>query len=156
MKRFLKLAVLAAAFLCSACNEDKEYTEPLLPVTPYNIDGIWSLSEWYGSALENGCYVYVEFDRQEMRFTMYQNVDSFDARKLTGRYSITDEEVIWGIYDYTAKEWTHRYKVTGLTDNRMTWTATDDSEDVSVYTRCDAIPEEILAIYENDEDQGEE
>lgn len=47
---------------------------------------------------------------------MYQNLDSFGARKLTGRFAIeTDEElgaIIYGNYDYSAGDWQHRYIVT--------------------------------------------
>lgn len=144
MKRFFKLAALVAVLVCGACDDDKEYVEPVLPVTPYNIDGTWRLSEWNGAAPQEGCYIYIEFVRQDMRFTMYQNVDSHYARKRTGRYSITDEDVIWGVYDYGVGDWERRYKVTGLTADRMTWTVTDDPDDISVYTRCESIPEDIL------------
>ena len=78
---------------------------------------------------------------------MWQNVDSFYARKLTGIYWIDiDEElgaVIRGNYDHGAGDWSHRYIVTDLTANRMVWTAKGDESDVSVYVRCD-LPEEFV------------
>ena len=78
---------------------------------------------------------------------MYQNLDSFGARKLTGRFAIeTDEElgaIIYGNYDYSVGDWQHRYIVTDFSKTQMIWTAKDDRSDISVYERCDGIPEEI-------------
>ena len=73
--------------------------------------------------------------------------DSFGARKLTGRFAIeTDEElgaIIYGNYDYSAGDWQHRYIVTDFSKTQMIWTAKDDRSDISVYERCDGIPEDI-------------
>ena len=61
---------------------------------------------------------------------MYQNLDSFGARKLTGRFAIeTDEElgaIIYGNYDYSVGDWQHRYIVTDFSKTQMIWTAKDD------------------------------
>ena len=68
-------------------------------------------------------------------------------RKLTGRFAIeTDEElgaIIYGNYDYSVGDWQHRYIVTDFSKTQMIWTAKDDRSDISVYERCDGIPEEI-------------
>ena len=68
-------------------------------------------------------------------------------RKLTGRFAIeTDEElgaIIYGNYDYSAGDWQHRYIVTDFSKTQMIWTAKDDRSDISVYERCDGIPEDI-------------
>ena len=76
-------------------------------------------------------------------------MSSFSARRRTGRYNITIDNnlgaaVIRGLYDYSAGDWQHHYIITGLTAAQMTWTAADDPEDISVYRRVDAIPQEIL------------
>ena len=39
--------------------------------------------------------------------------------------------------------WHHRYIVTDFSKTQMIWTAKDDRSDISVYERCDGIPEEI-------------
>lgn len=94
-----------------------------------------------------GSYVYIEFIRKDQKYVMYQNLDSFGARKLTGRFAIeTDEElgaIIYGNYDYSVGDWQHRYIVTDFSKTQMIWTAKDDRSDISVYERCDGIPEEI-------------
>ena len=51
--------------------------------------------------------------------------------------------VIRGSYDYGAGDWAHRYIVTDFTETSMVWTAKDDRSDISVYERCDGIPEDI-------------
>lgn len=98
-------------------------------------------------ALAQGSYVYIEFIRKDQKYVMYQNLDSFGARKLTGRFAIeTDEElgaIIYGNYDYSAGDWQHRYIVTDFSKTQMIWTAKDDRSDISVYERCDGIPEDI-------------
>ena len=146
MKRFLRFAALLSALaLLGACDDDM-YVTPL-EVTNNNIAGTWQLAEWNGASLAEGSFVYIEFIRKDAKYVMYQNLDSFGARKLTGRFAIeTDEElgaIIYGNYDYSVGDWQHRYIVTDFSKTQMIWTAKDDRSDISVYERCDGIPEEI-------------
>ena len=150
MKHLLKLTLLAAMVLTAVSCSEKTAESELLDVTAHNISGVWRLAEWSGGELADGTYVYVEFTRRDKEFTLYDNLTSFSARRRTGRYNITLDEslgaaVIRGLYDYGAGDWQHRYMVTGLTAERMTWTAVDDPADVSVYHRCAAVPAEILS-----------
>ena len=146
MKRFLRFAALLSALaLLGACDDDM-YVTPL-EVTNNNIAGTWQLAEWNGAPLAEGSFVYIEFIRKDAKYVMYQNLDSFGARKLTGRFAIeTDEElgaIIYGNYDYSAGDWQHRYIVTDFSKTQKIWTAKDDRSDISVYERCDGIPEDI-------------
>ncbi|MFQ7386853.1 MAG: DUF1573 domain-containing protein [Alistipes sp.] len=137
-------ALLSALALLGACDDDM-YVTPL-EVTN-NLAGTWQLAQWNGAPLAQGSYVYIEFIRKDQKYVMYQNLDSFGARKLTGRFAIeTDEElgaIIYGNYDYSAGDWQHRYIVTDFSKTQMIWTAKDDRSDISVYERCDGIPEDI-------------
>ncbi len=148
MKNLLKIAfaTIVLSVLC-ACSEKIE-TPQYLDVTTNNISGSWRLDSSCGETLAEGCYVFIDFDRKERSFELFQNTDSFSTRYITGRYFIyTDEEagaVIRGDYDYGSKPWTHRYIVTDLTSKRMVWTALDDPNYFDVYVRCD-IPVEIRA-----------
>lgn len=149
MRNFLRLAVFSwVLLLCAACEEDKSYVDPGLEVTPNNIAGVWKVAQWSGETLAEGCYVYIEFTRRDRTFTIYQNLDSFTARRITGAFHIdTDAElgaIIRGQYDYGNGDWRHRYIVRDLMQDRMTWIAVDDQEDVTVYERCDAIPDYVL------------
>ena len=132
-----------------SCSKDTETAAPVLDVTAHNISGTWTLASWSGGEPAEGTYVYIEFTRRDQLFTIYDNMGSFSARRRTGRYNITVDDtigaaVIRGLYDYSAGDWQHRYIVTGLTATQMTWTAVDDPDDVSVYRRVDAVPQEIL------------
>ena len=149
MKRFILLTIslLMATMGFVACDDDPVVpTEPQLEVTANNIAGEWQLSSWKGAPLAEGSYVYIAFDRRERTFCIYQNLDSFSTRELTGAFFIeTDPElgaIIRGSYDYDRGDWAHRYVVTSLTANEMVWVAKDDPEDVSIYSRVD-IPAEV-------------
>lgn len=147
MKNLLKLAICAAAVTAMFSCSKPEPIETPMDVTANNIAGVWELSSWSGG-LPDGCYVYIEFTRRDQTFTIYENLDTFSARKVTGRFHIDlDEElgaVIRGDYDYGNGQWSHRYIVRGLDKQQMTWVAKDDNSDVSVYTRCDKVPDQIL------------
>ena len=156
MKNLLKfsfLLILAATF--AGCDDDKSYEDPGLEVSLYNISGTWMIESWNnGAALAEGSYVYIDLAyRNGQEFTIYQNLDSFGPRRITGSYNLyTDESlgsIIRGMYDYENGDWSHRYIIRNLYTDRMTWIATDDPQNVSVYVRCDGIPQEILDQYKD-------
>ncbi|WP_418991040.1 lipocalin family protein [Alistipes sp.] len=157
MKRFFKFALLSLVLTAfAACDDDKSYVDPGLEVTPHNLSGTWQLAEWNGQPLAQDSYVYLDLIRKDRKYKMYQNIDSFSSRLLTGTYNIdTDSRtgsVIYGIYDHGIGYWQHRYYVRDLTAERMTWVAVDDPEDISVYVRCASIPEDITAGYEEEKE----
>ena len=148
MKKLIKVTMAVAALLVMFACTDKIEIPKYLDVTPNNISGSWRLESSCGQALAEGTYVYIDFDRKERSFEMFQNTDSFSTRYITGRYFIyTDAEagaIIRGDYNYGNGEWAHRYVVSDLTSKRMTWTALDNSDYVDVYVRCE-IPDTIRA-----------
>lgn len=149
MKNLLKFAALLfAAAILWACEDDKEQVAPGLEVTANNIAGTWQLAAWKGAPLAEGSYVYIEFVRKDRTFTMYQNIDSFGPRKVEGEFAIYEDPdlgaVIRGMYNYGVGDWNQRYIISDLTKTSMVWTVTTDPEDVTRYERCDGIPEEIL------------
>lgn len=142
--RIVLVVSLFCAFIGSiSCTKESEPTVEYLEVNANNISGCWELVSWKDSPLAEGAYVYIEFVRKDTKFDLYQNLDSFSARHLTGRFAIYEDEVcgpvIRGEYDYGIGEWGHRYSVS-LTADKMVWTALDNPEDVSVYSRCSEIP----------------
>ena len=147
MKRFILLTISLFALSFVACDDEPEVpVEPQLEVTANNIAGEWKLSEWKGAPLAEGSYVYLSFDRRERTFTIYQNLDSFSMRKLTGSFYIEIDPVhgavIRGSYDYDRGDWANRYYVILLTDNEMVWASNNNVVDQSVYTRTE-IPAQI-------------
>ena len=154
MKKFIEsaaamLLIVAATVLCGCENREAgEPVEPQLDVTPHNMEGCWTVSQWNGHRLDEESYVYLNILRKERTFELYENLGSFSTRKVTGEYNIyTDEErgaMIRGRYDYGNGEWSHRYVVTSLTASQMVWTAADDDEVVTVYERVESIPDRIV------------
>ncbi|MDE6375000.1 MAG: lipocalin family protein [Alistipes sp.] len=147
MKKLFKMAFFSLALaLCGACDDD-DVAEPRLTPNTNNIAGTWQLAQFNGETLAEGSYVYIEFIRKDMLFEMYQNLDSFLPRLLTGRFNILEDEgvgyIIRGLYDHGTGGWNHDYLIGDFTAERMVWTALDDPEDVSVYVRCDGIPEDL-------------
>lgn len=147
MKRFLRFAALLSALaLLGACDDDM-YVTPL-EVTNNNIAGTWQLAEWNGAPLAEGSFVYIEFIRKDAKYVMYQNLDSFGTRKLTGPVSSSTTTRSWVRSSAAATttapgDWAHRYIVTDFTETSMVWTAKDDRSDVQVFVRCDGIPDEV-------------
>ncbi len=151
MKKLLKITLLLCSVFVWACDDDSQPVEPSLNVTANNLAGTWCLATWHGEPLAEGSFVYIEFIRKDQTFKLYQNLDSFRPVMKSGRFSITTDEklgaaVLSGDYDHSLNAtWAHRYVVRDLTKTSMTWIVTTDEDDVTVYERCDGIPEEILA-----------
>lgn len=131
-----------------ACNKDNEEPVVYETVNYATINGTWMLTEFNGKALEEGQYVYITFNRKEHTFEMYDNMGSMYSHKSTGTFEITEDDelgyILTGEYDFSHDLW-NEYIVSEMTDETMKWTVKDNSEDVSVYTRCSEIPADILA-----------
>lgn len=149
LKHTCLLFAAAAVALFSGCSKDDETEQPL-EVNYNNIAGIWQLTEWNGQALPSSTYFYMQIERRDHKFKIWQNMDSMLTRYITGTYTIETDAylgyVISGEYDYGAGSWKNDYIVTNLMPSgKMTWTVKDNSGDVSVYTRCDSVPETVLS-----------
>lgn len=148
IKIFKTLAVIALSMAAVSCGKtvQQEPEEEQLEVNAHTISGKWQLVEWNESSLAKGTYVYLDFVRNDMTYTMYQNMDSFTdvPRILTGSYYIDlDVElgpVIRGNYDHDNGDWAHRYIVKSLTATKMVWVAKDDDAFIQKFERVDSIP----------------
>lgn len=159
MKRFFKIFTIAvllsgAALFNSSCSKDNKLKIETIAVNYVTINGIWKLDSWCGKPLPANTYCYIEFDRTEKSFKMYQNMDSMYARYITGKFSIVVDPhrgtIIMGEYDYNNGEWNNDYIITDMLETgSMIWTACNDSSDYSHYIRVSEIPAEILAETEN-------
>lgn len=149
MKKLLRFAILSLAVtaFCS-CSDKIDYSDTGLDVNPNNLAGVWHLASWNGSPMAEGTFVYIEFTRKDKEYTMYQNLDSFTSRLITGNYNLrSDAEFgpyILGQYDYDNGEWAHRYLIRDLTRESMTWIAMDDHNEIQVFKRIDKIPDELV------------
>ena len=121
-------------------------TEEKIAVTYAALDGCWQLSMWQGAPMAEDTYLYIEFDRREHRYTMWDNIDSMYATDTTGTFAITEEEdgtyTLSGTYDYGAGDWSSDYRVTLSNEGeRMQWISRSGSFQTMDFVRIEAIPE---------------
>ena len=148
---FRMVMFVMLAFSLVACSEDEELVViPELDVNYANLNGTWKLIEWNGQVLPEEVYCYIELNRKEHTFTMYQKFDSMYARCITGEFLLEDNDewgsIISGTYDYGMGEWNNSYIVTELLESgTMIWTVKGDETDISKYERCNKVPDDIKA-----------
>ena len=121
-------------------------TEEKIAVTYAALDGCWQLSMWQGVPMAEDTYLYIEFDRREHRYTMWDNIDSMYATDTTGTFAITEEEdgtyTLSGTYDYGVGDWSSDYRVTlSNKGERMQWISRSGSFQAMDFVRIEAIPE---------------
>lgn len=146
MRRFLKIALMALLLAAgTACTKEENKTSQYLDVTSNNIAGTWTLSEWNGEPLADGLFMYIELIRRDRKFAFYENMTGTSnvTTKKTGYFDLFDEDVITFLYDNSQTQYGKRYIISELTADRMVWTMEDNPDEVSVYIRCTAIPEEV-------------
>lgn len=149
MRRYITL-LFAALTLCSCVKNEAELGEPLVDVTPVNLAGVWELTSFdNGATLQEGDYVYISFELTDRAYTIYQNIGTMYGEKLSGHYFVDTDPMLgavirgnYGTDEYNFFDWSHRYKVE-LRASTMRWTATDDSQNVSVYTRIESLPDAL-------------
>ena len=150
MRRYITLLFAALALCCCTKNEEAEKLEPLIDVTPVNLAGVWMLTSYdNGATLQQGDYVYISFERSERTYTIYQNIGTMYSDIKSGHYFIETDTMLgavirgnYGTDEYNYFDWSHRY-IVELRASTMRWIATDDSENISVYTRVESLPEEL-------------
>ena len=145
--RFVMLIAVLGGF-CS-CEEDHSYTDDTPNKIVYSqVAGTWQLTQWNNSEIRDGLYFYVILHSKGHTFEIYQNFDSGKSRRLTGIYTLEYDEnegnTITGLYDHASGFWNHIYRIDRFTEESMTWIVKDDLSDISVYTRCEAVPDDIL------------
>lgn len=96
MKRifYLTMVLLSVAAFVACDDTPVEVVDPQLDVTVHNISGTWMLESWKGSPLADGSYVYIDFERRDCSYKLYQNLGSFSTQRLTGRFYIEVDEAI--------------------------------------------------------------
>ncbi len=147
MRRYITL-LFAALTLCSCVKNEAEQGEPLVDVTPVNLAGVWKLTSFdNGATLQEGDYVYISFELTDRAYTICQNIGTMYGEKRSGHYFVDTDPMLgavirgnYGTDEYNFFDWSHRYKVE-LKASTMRWTATDDSQNVSVYTRVESLPD---------------
>lgn len=155
MKHNYKILFLfGLIFSWGSCTDNDKFIEPSLDVTYNNINGIWKLTELYGSSLAEGSYVYIEFIRKpntdnNRQFEMYDNTNSFSPKFRSGIYAIQNDDnepwpLLIGQYDHSGGDWANEYYVTDLKKDKLTLVVKGDETDISIYTRVEIIPDNII------------
>ncbi len=142
--------MLATAATFFACTKDQSYEDDSAhQLRHYKIAGTRQLTSWNGKeiAADEETYCYLILKSKDSAFEIYQNVDSPYSRHLTGNFKLSYDEdkginKVSGWYDYNAGLWASDYIVSEVSENSMTWTS---GSEVCIYTRCAAIPEDILS-----------
>ena len=147
MKKTVHLILVAVMAIMTAC-EKEEMPIPALEVNYINLDGTWQLAEWRGAPLAEGAWLYIELDRKEHTFKIYDNISTMYPHLYTGVFEITNDwrvgDVISGTYDYENGVWNHDYIVTDLYQESMLWTAKDDATEVQKFVRIAEVPASII------------
>ena len=153
---FRMMALFALLFAAASCSDDDEaIAMPSLDVNYANVAGTWKLSEWNGEELNDTRYYYITFNRKaeddKRTYIIYTNLNSAVSERITGTFLLDkdddDADVISGTYDYTMSindAWENKYFVEELTNEKMSWKATENVEEVRVYTRCSEVPADIV------------
>lgn len=121
-------------------------TQEKIAVTYAALNGCWQLSMWQGAPIAEDTYLYIEFDRKEHRYTMWDNINSMYATDTTGTFALTEEEdgtyTLSGTYDYGVGDWSCDYRVELTNEgNDMRWVSLSGSHQVMNFVRVAEIPE---------------
>ncbi|MGL4519039.1 MAG: lipocalin family protein [Phocaeicola sp.] len=152
MKTFFKIMMFfSLLFTATACSNSDEPVIENMPIeaTYANVAGTWELTSWNDAPLAEGLYCYLEFNRKDRTFVIYDNMNSMVAHKQTGSFTIAKDpknekiDLISGRYDYDGGKWSNVYQLV-VFENQMNWTVQGDLSDVSIYERCNEIPAEVL------------
>ena len=147
INRLVATLFVVATLLIAGCEKPAPLpTEEVTPVTYMAIDGCWQLEMWQGRPIAEDTYLYIEFDRKERRYTIWDNIDSMYATDTTGTFTITEEEdgtyTLSGTYDYGVGDWSCDYQVILWNKGKsMKWRSRNGSHQVMDFVRVDEIPE---------------
>ena len=139
---------MASALLISGCDKENESNDTKvqnMAVTYYTIDGVWSLVEWNDAPLAEGTLLYIDLDRKEHRFEMWDNLNSMYPTMRSGSFMLSvddmQRDIISGWYDYSVGDWRDDYIVELNVDgDKMTWRAVSSDEKMT-FVEVDALPE---------------
>lgn len=116
-----------------------------MAVTYYTIDGVWQLVEWNDAPLAEGTLLYIDLDRKEHRFEMWDNLNSMYPTMRSGSFilSVDDmqRDIISGWYDYGVGDWSNEYLVTlSAEGDTMLWGSVSGSETMT-FVEVEELPE---------------
>lgn len=142
---YLILALVSLVAMSSCEKPAPLPQDESLAVTYSALDGCWQLSDLQGTPISEDTYLYIEFDRTERRYTMWDNMNSMYGTETTGTFVISEQEdgtyTLSGTYDYGVGVWNNKYKVELTSEDRMLWHSLGKELEVMEFNRIDQIPE---------------
>ncbi len=141
------LMMLSAAVLLLTASCTKENAEPVqyLEVNASNLHGNWQLETYNGSALAEGSFFYINFNRSGQEFKSWNGMNSmpntYDYSEGTFDFKYDPElgTQIRGI-DSAKEEWDDLYVIKDLTKNSMVWVGVNNPTNIQTYIRVSEIP----------------
>lgn len=142
---FATLLVVATTLMVGCERPAPLPTEENMAVTYSTLDGYWRLSHIQGAPIAEDTYLYIEFDRTEHRYTMWDNLNSMYGTTTTGTFAISEEEdgtyTLSGTYDYGVGDWNNEYRVELSNKGATMQWWTKGSHEVMEFEQVSEIPE---------------
>ena len=147
-REILSFALVATALLATGCDKEEgvgNTDKQNMAVTYYTIDGVWQLVEWNDAPLAEGTLLYIDLDRKEHCFEMWDNLNSMYPTMRSGSFllSVDDKQrdIISGWYDYGVGDWASDYIVElSAEGDSMVWRALSNDEKM-YFVEVDELPE---------------
>lgn len=147
-REILSFALVATVLLATGCDKEEgvgNTDKQNMAVTYYTIDGVWQLVEWNDAPLAEGTLLYIDLDRKEHRFEMWDNLNSMYPTMRSGSFllSVDDKQrdIISGWYDYGVGDWASDYIVElSAEGDSMVWRALSNDEKM-YFVEVDELPE---------------
>ena len=146
------LLLLLASLSVTSCQKPAPIPqEESIAVTYNSIAGCWQLSHLQGVPLSEQTHLYIEFERKEPRFVMWDNLNSMYMVQTTGGFAITQDDeqyILTGWYDYGVGDWSSNYIVSmDAHGDYMFWVRMsdndqngEDGDDRMAFKKIDNIP----------------
>ena len=139
--------MLSAAVLLLTASCTKENAEPVqyLEVNASNLHGNWQLETYNGSALAEGSFFYISFNRSGQEFKSWNGMNSmpntygYSEGTFDFKYDPELGTQIRGI-DSAKEEWDDLYVIKDLTKNSMVWVGVNNPTNIQTYIRVSEIP----------------
>ena len=146
INKTLMILSAAALMLTVSCTKEDTKVEQYLEVNASNLHGNWQLETQNGSALEEGAFFYINFNRSGQEYKSWNGMgsipNSYDYSEGTFDFYNDDPELgitIRGI-DNALQDWNDRYVIKDLTKTHMTWIGVNDPTNIQTFKRITKIP----------------
>lgn len=123
------LIVMMLLTALTACEKpvpiEDEDVQQVIEITDEAIDGCWQLTHLNGAEVHDNTELFIDFNAENHRYEMWDNIGSMYLVQTTGTYTISHEDdgsyTLSGSYDNGVGDWNEEYRVVMLPGERMQW-----------------------------------